>query len=73
MRDNRTNYAPDDRLTERVVFTISPPQATRLDRMAREAGHRTRHSFAKSIVLAALERQTQPPACTSQPGKSSSP
>jgi hypothetical protein len=57
MRDNRTNYAPDDRLTEKVVFMISPPQAACLDRMARENGHRTRHSLAKSIVLAALERE----------------
>jgi len=73
MRDNRANYAPDDRLTERVVFTIYPPQAACLDRMARQAGHRTRHSLAKSIVLAALERQTQSPECRPQAGKSSSP
>jgi len=62
MRDNRTNYAPEDRLTEKVVFMIPPPQAAHLDRMARESGHRTRHSLAKSIVLTALERETQSPA-----------
>ena len=61
MRDNRTNYAPDNRLTEKVVFMISPPQAAYLDRMAREGGHRTRHSLAKSIVLAVLEREMKSP------------
>jgi hypothetical protein len=61
MKDNRTNYAPDDRLTEKVIFMISPPQAAYLDRMARESGHRTRHSLAKSMVLAMLEQEMKSP------------